>query len=261
MASAIPHQRAPLALGLALAKRGALAKVSIAIGALTLLGALVAALLMARRAHAPLDRLPAFTASALAWGAGVMLAFAAAARALRRDRLEGVRALIVARGGTTQGYLWARIGGLAVLLALVVAGGTLLVGIASSLLARRVANATLTLQCTGAALAYGLGFAATVAPISFATLGARSRAGGYLWLLAVLVLPELLRPWLEHAVPDWGELLSLPGALGALRRALTPPAFRPALLARAAFVLAAAASIAIAAVRAEIARVDQETPS
>jgi hypothetical protein len=260
MASAVPNRTAPLALGLALARRGALAKVSMAVAALTLLGALFAALLMARRAHAPLDRLPAFTVSALAWGAGVMLAFAAAARALRRDRAEGVRALLVARGGTVRSYLWARVGGLAALLAIVVAGGALFAGVVSSLLARSLATAALTLQSTGAALAYGLGFAATVAPIALATLGARSRAGGYLSLVAVLILPELLRPWLSHAVPDWGDLLSLPGALSALRLALMPPGWKPELFARAAFVLAVAAAVAVAAVRAEIARVDEDKP-
>jgi hypothetical protein len=251
------RRRAEIALGLALARRGALAKVSIALGALVVLGAFVAAVILSRRSHAPLDRLPSLASSALAWGAGVLLAFAAAAHALLRDRTDGVRALLSARGSGTRGYLWARIGGLALLLALVVGGGTLLAGLAAVLVAGR-AGVLPAIQGTGAATAYGVAFAISVAPVALAALGARSRAGGYLWFVLVLVFPEVLEPWLSSAVPDWGDLLSLPGALAALRRALMPPGVNLALLVRSAVVLGAATAIAIAIVRAEIARVDAE---
>lgn len=98
-----------------------------------------------------------------------------------------------------------------------------------------------------------------ISPLAFAALGGRSRAGGYVGLLALLVVPELLEPWTRSLVPHgWRDLLSVPSALASLRESLMPPAFDAPRLARSAAALALFALACFAIVRAEIARVDAE---
>ena len=119
-----------LALGMSLARRGILPVASIAICVSTTFAlSLVTGVLSSRGPQAPAHDVPLLASSALAWGGGFLLAFAAAAHALRRDRAEGIRALFVARTTSLRGYLLARVGGLAVLIALCVAGGTLVCGL------------------------------------------------------------------------------------------------------------------------------------
>jgi hypothetical protein len=84
-----------------------------------------------------------------------------------------------------------------------------------------------------------------------ATLGARTKAGGYLGLLAVVVLPELLAPWTAQLLPrGWHELTSIPAALEALAtgfsRADDAVHFARALTGLAALV---AASLVVVAAR------------
>jgi len=247
-----------MALGVALARRGPLAVAALVVGALTTFAMLVIAFVVAAHGGRSLAQLPSVASSALAWGAGVMLAFAASSRALRRDRDDGVRALVRARGGSTGAYVGGRVAGLVALVALVVGGGTLLAGVASTALATRGAVAHVAMG-TGAAIAYALAFAATVAPVALASLGARSRVGGYFALLSVLVLPELLGRWTAEMLPrGWQDLTSIPAALGSLRSALTPGAIDVASLLRSLVVLAAIAAIATAIVRTQVARVDAE---
>ena len=53
-----------------------------------------------------------------------------------------------------------------------------------------------------------------------ACLATSSRVGGYLTLLAVVVVPELLSPWTSALLPrGWGALTSIPAALDAVRAA------------------------------------------
>ncbi len=234
---------------------------SLAIGALTTFAMVVAAFVVAARGGRALAQLPSVTASALAWGAGVMLAFAASTRALRRDRDDGVRALVRARGGSTPAYVGGRVVGLAVLVAVVVAGGTLVAGVASTALANPGSVARVA-KGAGASLAYAVAFSVTIAPVALAALGARSRIGGYFALVSVLVLPELFGRWTAQMLPrGWQELTSIPATLGALRTALTPGTFDVATLLRASVVLAAIAAIATAIVRTQVARVDAEGAS
>lgn len=246
------------ALGIALARRGPLAIASIAIGVLTTFAMIVGAFVLAARGGRSLAQLPGVTASALAWGAGVMLAFAASTRALRRDKDDGVRALVRARGGSTPAYVGGRIAGLVVLVAIVVAGGTLIAGVASTALASS-GNVARVAKGAGAAVVYALAFSATIAPVALAALGARSRIGGYFALVSVLVLPELFGRWTAQMLPrGWHELTSIPAVLGALRAALTPGTFDVATLLRASVVLAAIAAVATVIVRTQVARVDAE---
>lgn len=213
-----------LGLGMSLARRGVLPVASIAICVSTTFAlSLVTGVLAARGPDSPAHSVPLIASSALAWGGGFLLAFAAAAHALRRDRAEGVRALFVARTTSLRGYLLARIGGLAALIALCVAGGTLVCGLVGAAGAARAASVPRMLQATGAGIVFSLAFSAVVAPIAFAALGARSRIGGYLFLLAVVTLPEVVVGLMGSALPEAiADVLSIPSALAALRTALAP---------------------------------------
>jgi hypothetical protein len=183
--------------------------------------------------------LPALASTAIAWSAGVTFAFGASMRALARDRDEGVVALARARGVTPARYAAGRIAGLAIVLGVAVGGATA-VACLSSLAAAGI-SVPRAAACAGA-LAYALAFAATLAPVAMATLGGRSRAGGYLAFLALIVGPELLAPWTATRLPaGWHELTSLPAALAAVRSGVVAPAANGAHLARAVAALMALA--------------------
>jgi hypothetical protein len=202
-----------LALGIWLTTRGAVVRASLALAALGALGSIAAAL--AARGTATIGVIPGLASMALSWGAGTMLAFAGAQRALVRDRERGVVALARTRGVGVAGYTRGRVGGLVVMLVLAVGGGTLVAGLAATAAAGGAKHAVA--RASVAALVYALAFAATLGPLAMAALGGRSRAGGYLALLAVLVLPELLAPWTGALLPKgWRELTSIPAALEAL---------------------------------------------
>src|SRR5262249_44778017 len=168
-------QRRPrtLALGVWLAVRGGRATLGMVLAALCAFTSVVAA--FALRGDVDAERvsaLPVIASSAIAWAAGVVLAFGAAMGAFWRDREQGIVALTRARGVTAGQYLRGRVGGLAIVLALV-GGGATLVASAASLWA---AGASAREARLGAgALAYAIAFAATVAPVAMATLGGRSR--------------------------------------------------------------------------------------
>jgi hypothetical protein len=85
-----------------------------------------------------------------------------------------------------------------------------------------------------------------------ATLGARTRAAGYVALLGVLVVPELLSPWTAAVLPaGWHELTSLPAALEAVGNGIASPTRDWLSLARATAGLATvvAASLVVVAMR------------
>ena len=213
-----------LALGATLARRGVLATISIVVGALTVLIASVVGIALARRGgDAPVHAVPLIASSALAWGAGFLLAFGSAAHALRRDRTEGIQHLLVARTTSLRAYVAARVGGLALVLAVIVAGGSLVVGVVAALASTQLGAVPRTLHATIAAVVFALAFSVVLAPIAFAALGARSRVGGYFFMLFVVVLPEVIAGLLSSVVPESvTEVLAIPSALGALRAALAP---------------------------------------
>jgi hypothetical protein len=187
----------------------------------------------------------------------VLLAFAASVHAFRRDREDGIPALLRARGAAFGAYAWSRAYGLTLLLLIVVAGGTLASGLCATLVASRAGAAMRVAQGALAAFVYATAFAFTLGPLAVATLGNRSRAGGYFWLLMVLALPELLAPVTEGLVPPgFSELVSIPGALDALRAALMPPRLEPWRAVKALFVLTLVA-FACAAVILRAARESQ----
>jgi hypothetical protein len=245
-------------LGLHLARSGGMAVFSMILAGIITLGGVTVAFALGRRGGRAVADVPGITASALAWGAGVLLAFGVASQVLRKDRDHGIRALVEARRGGPSTYLTARVGGLVAILVGIVGGGTLLTALASIALAGRGSLGAVA-QASGAAMVYALAFAITLGPLAIATLGARSRAGGYLWLLLVLVLPELFQGWTDQILPyEWRDLGSIPGALGALRGALAPPGADLGRFVRALVVLAAVTVAATLAIRAQLARVDSE---
>lgn len=213
-----------LALGTTLARRGALATAALAVAALTALVGCVVALGLAKRGgDAPLHDVPIVASSALAWGAGFLLAFGSAAHALRRDLSDGVQHLLVARTTSVRDYVVARVGGLALVLAVIVAGGTLLIGLVSVLASIRVAAVPKTLQATAAAFVFALAFSVVLAPLAFAALGARSRVGGYFFMIFVVVVPQIVAAILSNAVPESiTEVIAIPSALDVLRSSLAP---------------------------------------
>jgi hypothetical protein len=251
-----------LALGAELAVDGPMAKASLGIAALTVLGGIVAVLMVARGDHpGGLASAPLAAASALAWGAGTLLAFTASTHAFRRDKERGIRALVSARGGSAAEYLWGRVLGLARVLGLVTIGGTLVVGLAAALAARDSPLLLRTLGATAGSVAFSMAFAATIAPVALATLGARSRVGGYFMLVGVLALPELLLELSARILPDgWGELASIPGALTTLRTSLAPATFDPLRFARAFALLSLVVAASLVVVRGQLARLDRDSP-
>jgi hypothetical protein len=198
--------------------------------------------------------LPTIAAHAIAWGAGVTLAFGAALQAIRRDRVDGVVALARARGVGAADYVRGRVGGLVAILAVSVGGGALAAGIAAT----SVAHPALPVaRSTAGALAYSLAFAATLGPVALATLGARSRGGGYAALLLVVVLPEVLSPWTSALLPHgWRELTSIPAALDAIGSGVVSPYHAAMHMARALAMLAAVIGASLVVVAAQFLRLD-----
>jgi hypothetical protein len=252
--------RSLLVLGMSLARRGVLPVASIAICISTTLAlSLIAGVLTARGPQSPAHEVPLLASSALAWGGGFLLAFAAAAHALRRDRTEGIRDLFVARTTSLRGYLLARIGGLALLIALCVAGGTLVVGLVGIAGAARASGVPSMLQATGAGIVFSLAFSAVVAPVSFAALGARSRLGGYVFLIAVVTIPEVIVGLMGSSLPESvADVLSIPSALAALRTSLAPGTLDLWRTVRALVALSVVVAFAMFLVRRDTILVDAE---
>lgn len=249
-----------LGLGASLARRGPLPAIALIVAGLTIVAAAVLAVVFGTRGDgSPAYAVPIVASSAIAWGGGFLLAFAGAASALQRDRAEGIRELFVSRTTSIRGYILARVGGLSALLALVVGGGTALTGMLAMLASVRGGGVPRTMQATAAAVAYGVAFAFVVAPVAFAALGARKRVSGYLFLLLVLLVPELVTSLLENTAPsEILEVCAIPSALAALRSALAPGTVDALRFLRAAVALAAFAAVALVWVRRDVLRLERE---
>lgn len=240
MPSRRARSAALVALGVRLASRGTLAVTGLVLTALVGAGAAIAAILSGA---ARVAFLPALSSSAIAWGGGVTLAFGAALRALRSDRDLGLLALVLARGATLGEYVRGRVLGLVAVLAMAVGGATL-VACASAIAVAHGSGAVV--RSSAGALVYALVFSATLGPVAMAALGARTRAGGYLSLMGVLVVPELLAGFTRHLLPrGWRELTSLPEALAAVRTGIEHPVLQGAHAARALVGLAAVIAVAL----------------
>ncbi len=246
-------------LGMLLAGRGPLFFVSLGLSLVIVGWAATRALVLAKAGNAnALLAVPAACSSALVWGTAILVAFGASVQALRRDRAEGIVALMASRGALGR-YLFARVSGLATLLFVILGGGALVSGLACTFAAMELSVALEALGATGASVAYGAAASVTLALVCFAALGTRSRGGGYVRLAAILFIPELLQQFLVDLVPDaWRELLSIPEALVALRSALTPHAFDPFRLGRAVVLLVFVCGIALVVIKRELASLEAE---
>ena len=253
-----PARRPPgaLALGAWLATRSRLAAFGCILAAVGAAVAIVAALTMARQGGRGVAAIPTLASEGLAWGAGVTIAFGASLRAIERDRQQGILALERARGLSLGAYVRGRVGGLVVVLAAAIGGATLVAGLAATAANGSPAAAA---RSSAGALAYAIAFAATLGPIAMASLGARTRAGGYFALLAVLVVPELVSPWTSALLPQgWHELTSVPAALEAVRAGVSSPLDAWARGARALAGLAAVVAVSVVVVGARTAHADAE---
>lgn len=241
-----------LRFGVSMARRGALSIISIVICALTAVGfGILAIVLAVRSENPPVYDVPLVASSALAWGGGFLHAFGNAAHALRKDREGGIRELVMTRTASLEGYLFARVGGLATMLAITVGGGTLFAAFVSVLASAGSHTVGRTIHTTIASLVFAVAFAFVIAPLAYAAVGARSRVGGYLFLIGVVVVPEIVASGLAQVLPHaLTEVLSIPSALGALRAALTD-SFDVLRAARALVSLSAFAGLAMLLVRRE----------
>lgn len=238
-----------IALGVGLALREGL--VVTAFGLAVVCGLVACAIAFSTRSAAA-AHLPVAAGSTIAWSAGVMLAFGGGLRAIPRDSDDGVISLVRLRGVSLSAYVWGRVGGLVALLALAVAGTTFVCGLSAIAVSRPVEPA---LAATAAGTVYALAFSVTLGPVAMAALGAKSRFAGYMTLLAVLVLPELVSPWTSRILPaGWQEVTSIPTALEAVRAGITHPITGTAHTARAIVGLAAIVAGSLAVVRARIPR-------
>jgi hypothetical protein len=241
-----------LALGIWLAARGALVRVSLALTGLGALGALAYAVAAPK---ADLSHLPTTAAIAMAWSTGVTLAFGGALRAISRDWEEGVIALARARGVRARDYVRGRAFGLVVVLGAALGGATFVVGLAATCAA---SDPLATARAGLAAIAYSLAFAMTLGPVAVAALGGRSRTGGYLLLLGALVIPELVAPWTAALLPrGWHELTSIPAALAAIMAGVESPSTSSISMLRAVLGLSGVIAVSLAAVRARVPRVSR----
>ncbi len=248
-----PLRRRPrtFALGVWLASRGGLVATSLVLAALGGFAAIAALLATgAGRSSARVATIASLASQAIAWSAGMTLAFAGALRALRRDRDEGVLALARARGVSAADYVRGRVGGLVAMVAMAVGGAAIAVGLVATAVAPILST---TARAAAASLAYALAFSATIGPVAMAALGARTRAGGYFALLAVLALPEILAPWtVAFLPPGWHELTSIPAALTAVRAGVASPSTAGVHMARALAALMAVIAASLAVVLARV---------
>jgi hypothetical protein len=245
-------QRRPrtLAFGAWLSARGAWTATGAVVASICVAVAGGGAIVLRRRGVEGGPALVSLSASAIAWGAGMLVAFGAALRAARRDQDEGVLELARARGLSVSEFVRGRVAGLAIAIGAVTGTATLF---ASALVVALLGPSWALLRACAGALAYALAFAATMAPLAIAALGGPSRSFGYAALVVVLVVPEVLSPWSSRYLPPgWGELTSLPSALAAVRAGVAAPVAGGLSLARALAGLAALISAALLVVGARV---------
>jgi hypothetical protein len=238
---------ATIALGVWLASRNALVRLSLVLAALVAVLSVGIAIATKGRFAA---QLPTMVSLGTAWSLGVTLAFGGGLRAIAQDEEDGVLALVRMRAVPEAHYARGRVAGLILLLALSVGGATLVAALAATAVAtERLAVGRESV----AALAYALAFATVIGPVAFAAVATGTRAGGYLILVAILALPELAAPWTAGLLPQgWHELTSIPAALDAVRAGVVSPSTAGLPLLRAIAGLTAVVAASLAVVQARV---------
>ena len=197
-----------------------------ALGALAILGGLVL-LTVVRGAHVTpgsglgaLPALPNLFAHGICWGVATLAVFGTEQRAFMRDHEDGIRGLLGSRGQDAL-YGRARLASAITSAAIISVGCTALLGIATALAATGTGEAIRTWQSAGSGILYSALFSIIMGTLALAVLGGRGRGGGYLGLVTVLVLPELLEPLTTRALPtELGHAIpiSIPSILSAIAR-------------------------------------------
>lgn len=253
------HTQRLIRFGAKLATRGLIARAGLALAVLWCLFFVGRVFLLSRRHLPSAYYLPSIASVSLVWGAGICIAFGAALSALKRDRVDGTFRLVVGRLGSARAYVVSRVGGLVLLLALVNAGGALLVGAACVATAPSAHAAWLALWTSAASLLFGVCASIVLGLVCFAALGVAGRVAGYGRLVAVLFVPEVVRRLVLSRMDVPGmDVMSIESALGALRESLLPNMVDPARFARAAFVLVVVSAAALAVVRRDANRLMRE---
>jgi hypothetical protein len=253
------HATRLIRFGARLAMRGLIARAGLGLAIVWCLFFVGRVFLLSRRNLPSAYYLPSIASVSLVWGAGICIAFGAALSALKRDRVDGTYRLIVGRVGSARAYVLSRVGGLVLLLAIVNAGGGLLVGAASIATSPNAHAALLALWTSAASLLFGICASIVLGLVCFAALGVAGRVAGYGRLVGVLFLPEIVRRLVLSRMDVPGmDVMSIESALGALRESLLPNMVDPARFARALFVLFVVSAAALAVVRRDANRLMRE---
>lgn len=247
--------RAALRLGVERANRRLVIGASCVIAGLTMFGGAATALRV-RHVDRTSSALLTLITWVLVWGTGVLLAFGLSSRALVRDHQDGILDLFERHAFGRTAYILARTFGIACVLAAVLGAATLLSGTAIALMSFRPLESLRAVGATLGAAAYVLLFSFTMAPLALAALGGRGKAGGYVVLLFLLGIPEVIAKMTEGVLPaSFHELLSFGGALSAARDSLLPYSFDIGRFLRATFVLVLVAAMGVLFLHREVARV------
>ncbi len=190
---------------------------------------------------APIHLVPWIAACATAWGPGVLVALGASKGVFCRDHDEGMVALALPKLRSIRRYVLCRILGLALVLAVLVAGSGGFVGVGALLVAHDAGEVALTMRGIVASVAFALAFSLVIASVTLALAGAHRHRLGLLRVAAVIAGPKLL---LDGPLSDsrgvLAKLLPIPSALASVRESLaTSGPMNVGLLLGAAVVLAA----------------------
>ncbi|MFO0664605.1 MAG: hypothetical protein U0174_11680 [Polyangiaceae bacterium] len=167
-----------------------------------------------------LSALPSMFAHAVCWGIATLAVFGTEQRAYTRDHEDGIRSLLGARGYGRH-YGFARVVTAVTSTAFISIGCTSVLAVATALAATGTGEAGRTWLAAFSAIVYSACFSVLLGTLGLAVLGGRGRGGGYLGLLTILVLPELLEPLSRRALRlPFGETVpvSLPSILNAVAK-------------------------------------------
>jgi hypothetical protein len=186
------------------------------------------------------------------WGALVLMAFALSARVLHRLRGDGLATFVRLRTGRDTAW-HAYLFGMFARLCAAALPPIVALGIAALALAPSDHGRILSMLV--ACLVSTVFFTATLCSVAMAALGGRSRAGGYLWLFAILTVPELVGSSLSLS-KDMRGMTSIPALLSTLLDSLSRG--NVSRLMSAVFILASVIAFAVGMIKVEWARVLRE---
>lgn len=160
-------------------------------------------------------------ARAVLWGPGFVAVVGATLHAWRRDREEGVVALVQSSGYSLKSWVMARTVVLGAWLLALWAGSTVVVSLV--VLGANPSMAHGWFAGLVPAAVFAISQSAVLALLGSVCLGPRSRPGGYLLLALILFVPEAVAGWTRPLVgPD---LTSLPSLAMGLANAARPASF------------------------------------